>query len=161
MSYLKQEISGNPFLEISHLQESAIAFQLEQLRELRQPFAARTTFAFLLTPSGCIFRGKLAAHSGPNQPPVPAQCRPPIPIESGPPIPVQIEPYVPVQTRPLISFKTRHMGGLMQWSFSGQSLSPLRLRSFRMDSPFSSSRWEPLTRRSRIASATVGLPPLR
>lgn len=38
VSSVKQEIKGNPFLEKYHLQESAIAFQLEQLREMHQRF---------------------------------------------------------------------------------------------------------------------------
>lgn len=46
VSSVKQEIKGNPFLQRHHLQESAIAFQLEQLRELQQRFGGAVVLAY-------------------------------------------------------------------------------------------------------------------
>ena len=46
VSIVKQEIKGNPFLQKHHLQESAIAFQLEQLRELQQRFGRAPVMAY-------------------------------------------------------------------------------------------------------------------
>lgn len=46
VSSVKQEIKGNPFLQRYHLQESAIAFQLEQLRELQQRFGRVAVMAY-------------------------------------------------------------------------------------------------------------------
>lgn len=46
VSIVKQEIKGNPFLEKHHIQESAIAFQLEQLRELKQRFGGVAVMAY-------------------------------------------------------------------------------------------------------------------
>lgn len=46
VSSVKQEIKGNPFLQRHHLQESAIAFQLEQLRELQQRFGGVAVMAY-------------------------------------------------------------------------------------------------------------------
>lgn len=43
---LKQDIKGNPFLERLHLQENAIAYQLEQLRELHVRFGGAAVQAY-------------------------------------------------------------------------------------------------------------------
>lgn len=46
VSCIKQEIKGNLFLQRYHLRESAIAFQLEQLRELQQRFDGAAVFDY-------------------------------------------------------------------------------------------------------------------
>jgi len=43
---VKQEMKGNPFLQHYHQQESAIAFQLERLRELQQRFDGMAVQAY-------------------------------------------------------------------------------------------------------------------
>lgn len=43
---LKQEIRGNPFLEHLHIQENAIAYQLERLRELQERYAGVAVQAY-------------------------------------------------------------------------------------------------------------------
>lgn len=93
----------------------------------------------------CVFHPKAATHSDANPATNSARNLPPVPIQSLPPIPKQ----------------TRHLGGLVFGPDAGQVVAVFSPRCLRIDSPFSSSRCEPLTSRSRIASATVGLPPLK
>ena len=100
-----------------------------------------------------VFHPETTTHFGPNPASDSGRNRPPAPPETLPPVPIQSRPPIPKQTR--------RAGGLMS---RGQGLQPaasFRLRCLRIDSPLSSNRCDPLTRRSRIASATVGLPPLK
>ena len=96
----------------------------------------------------CVFHPNSATHNDRNPPPVTTPSRPPIPPAKPPPIPIKNPPG-----RRVLNSVTKtgvHV--------PSDALLP---RNRRIDSPLSSIRCAPLTSRSRIASAIVGLPPLR
>lgn len=101
----------------------------------------------------CVFHPDTTIHFGPNPASDSGRNRPPAPPETLPPVPIQSRPPIPKQTR--------RAGGLISRVQGLQAAASFRLRCLRIDSPLSSNRCDPLTRRSRIASATVGLPPLK